>query len=43
MIDIFVTFHILPGETAEFERLHQQLLAPWLICNAAPSRRSRCC
>ena len=27
MIDTFVTFHILPGKTAEFERLHQQLLA----------------
>jgi quinol monooxygenase YgiN len=27
MIDTFVTFHVLPGKTAEFERLHQQLLA----------------
>ena len=27
MIDTFVTFHVLPGKTAEFEQLHQQLLA----------------
>jgi quinol monooxygenase YgiN len=27
MIDTFVMFHVLPGKTAEFERLHQQLLA----------------
>jgi quinol monooxygenase YgiN len=27
MIDTFVTFHVLPGKTAKFERLHQQLLA----------------
>jgi quinol monooxygenase YgiN len=27
MIDTFVTFHVLPGKTAEFESLHQQLLA----------------
>jgi len=26
MIDTFVTFHVVPGKTAEFERLHQQLL-----------------
>src|SRR5437763_16014100 len=27
MIDTFVTFHVLPGKTAESEQLHQQLLA----------------
>jgi len=27
MIDTFVTFNVLPDRTAEFERLHQQLLA----------------
>ena len=27
MIDTFVTFHVLPGKAAEFEQLHQQLLA----------------
>jgi Antibiotic biosynthesis monooxygenase len=27
MIDTFVTFHVLPGTTAEFEQLHQELLA----------------
>jgi quinol monooxygenase YgiN len=27
MIDTFVTFHVLSGKTAEFEALHQQLLA----------------
>jgi len=27
MIDTFVTFHVLPGKTAEFERLHQELLS----------------
>jgi quinol monooxygenase YgiN len=26
MIDTFVTFHVVPGKTEEFERLHQQLL-----------------
>jgi quinol monooxygenase YgiN len=26
MIDTFVTFDVLPGKTAEFERLHRQLL-----------------
>ena len=26
MIDTFVTFHVQPGKTAEFERLHQELL-----------------
>ena len=26
MIDTFVTFHVLPGKTAEFEQLHQRLL-----------------
>ena len=27
MIDTFVTFHVLPGKTADFERQHQELLA----------------
>jgi quinol monooxygenase YgiN len=27
MIDTFVTFHVLPGRTADFKRLHQELLA----------------
>jgi len=27
MIDTFVTFHVLPGRIAEFERLHQKLPA----------------
>jgi quinol monooxygenase YgiN len=26
MIDTFVTFHVLPGKTADFERIHQELL-----------------
>jgi quinol monooxygenase YgiN len=26
MIDTFVTFHVLPGRTADFERIHQDLL-----------------
>jgi hypothetical protein len=27
MIDHLRPFHVLPGKTADFERLHQQLLA----------------
>jgi quinol monooxygenase YgiN len=27
VIDTFVSFHVVPGKTAELERLHQQLLA----------------
>jgi quinol monooxygenase YgiN len=26
MIDTFVTFHVLPGRTAQFEQIHQELL-----------------
>jgi hypothetical protein len=38
MIDTVVTFHVLPGKTAEFEQRHQRLLATTPECKSLFSR-----